>query len=297
MHEPVVAAFEQLIVTLPMEAIVTARAVPEAARGSVKFKRIERSMEEVGIIEPLVVAPARKNLHLLLDGYLRFAILRSQGAREVRCLVATDDEAFTYNKRVNHLATIQEHLMIVRALERGVTAEKLARALNVNVSLVRSRQNMLQGICAEVIEHLKDKKVSPQAFRAMRKMKSVRQIEVADLMVAAANYSAGYAELLLAGTQKRDLLDPEKPKRVGGMSTEQVLRMEQEMASAHRNFKEMEANLRTDTFALVLASGYIGRLLRTPEIEKFLAHRHPEILDGFRTVVSSTSMQVGKDAA
>jgi hypothetical protein len=33
-------------------------------------------------------------------------------------LIADDDEAFTYNKRVNRLATIQEHYMIVKAIER-----------------------------------------------------------------------------------------------------------------------------------------------------------------------------------
>jgi len=36
-------------------------------------------------------------------------------------LIADDDEAFTYNKRVNRLATVQEHYMIVKALERGVS--------------------------------------------------------------------------------------------------------------------------------------------------------------------------------
>ena len=45
-------------------------------------------------------------------------------------VVAADDEAFTYNKRVNRLAPIQEHYMIVRAIERGVSMQKLARALN-----------------------------------------------------------------------------------------------------------------------------------------------------------------------
>jgi hypothetical protein len=47
---------------------------------------------------------------------------------QVECLLAQDDEVFTYNKRVNRLAVVQEHFMIVRANERGVPEEKLARA-------------------------------------------------------------------------------------------------------------------------------------------------------------------------
>jgi hypothetical protein len=32
-------------------------------------------------------------------------------------LIATDDEAYTYNKRTNYLAAVSEHQMILRALE------------------------------------------------------------------------------------------------------------------------------------------------------------------------------------
>ena len=45
------------------------------------------------------------------------------GETEVVCLVSTDDEAFTYNKRVNRLAIIQEHKMILKAIERGASEE------------------------------------------------------------------------------------------------------------------------------------------------------------------------------
>jgi ParB-like chromosome segregation protein Spo0J len=65
---------------------------------------------------------------LLLDGHMRLDALRFLGATEAACVVADDDEAFTYNKRVNRLATIQEHYMIVRALDRGVPGEAGAGA-------------------------------------------------------------------------------------------------------------------------------------------------------------------------
>jgi hypothetical protein len=58
---------------------------------------------------------------MLVDGHLRHAALLDLGTREAPCLITDDDEAFTYNKRVNRLATIQEHYMIVKAIERGVS--------------------------------------------------------------------------------------------------------------------------------------------------------------------------------
>ena len=51
---------------------------------------------------------------------------------EVQCLVANDDETYTYNSRINRLSTIQEHYMIRRAIQRGVTPERLAKALSVD---------------------------------------------------------------------------------------------------------------------------------------------------------------------
>ena len=73
------------------------------------------------------------NSYLLLDGHLRIEVLRDLGHTEVECLISTDDEAFTYNKRVSRLSAVQEHRMIAKAIERNVPKDKIARALNINV--------------------------------------------------------------------------------------------------------------------------------------------------------------------
>lgn len=67
------------------------------------------------MVEPPVVArdPKQPGVYLLLDGHLRIEILKEMGRNEVECLVSTDDEAFTYNKRVSRLAAVQEHKMIL----------------------------------------------------------------------------------------------------------------------------------------------------------------------------------------
>jgi RepB plasmid partitioning protein len=114
---------------------------------------------------------------------MRHAVLVTTDATEVRCLIA--DEGYTYNKRINRLATIQEHLMIVRAIERGVSQEKLAKALNLDIKGIKRRRALLVGICPEVIELLKDKSVNSRTFEVLRKMKPMRQIEAAELMVTA----------------------------------------------------------------------------------------------------------------
>jgi hypothetical protein len=106
--------------------------------------------------------------YMLVDGHLRHAVLSDLGNSEAPCLIADDDEAFTYNKRVNRLATIQEHYMIVKAIERGVSEEKLAKALNVDIRRIKTKRTLLDGVCPEVAEMLKDKSVVNRTTRRAR---------------------------------------------------------------------------------------------------------------------------------
>jgi hypothetical protein len=41
---------------------------------------------------------------------------------------------------------------------------------------------------------------------------------------------------------------------------------------------------------LVVAAGFLERLLSKPGIKRFLASRHPEFLETFRTIASATSL-------
>ncbi len=291
MDKPVKAAFERDLRVIPVEDILPMRQVEDRVLRSVKYRRIARSVAEVGVIEPLVVArPRGQGPWMLLDGHVRLSILKDLGERDIRCLVSDDDEAFTYNRRVNRLATIQEHYMIVRALERGVPAEKLARALDVDVKAIQRKRDMLCGICPEVVELLKDRSVNPSTFTMLRKMRAVRQIEAAELMISAGNFTGSYARALLAATRQSDLVQSHKPKKIGGMTPEQMARMEREMASLTADFRTLEASYGDDVLHLVIASGYLSRLVANTAIEQWLAARHPEILSGFRSIISVASL-------
>lgn len=295
MSDLVKIAFERKILTLPISDLLPTKALPAGVRESAKYRRIAASVAEVGLIEPLSIARQRGGF-LLLDGHMRLDALRFLGVTEAPCVVADDDESFTYNKRVNRLATIQEHYMIVRALERGVSEEKLARALNVDVKVIRQRRHLLAGIGGDVAELLKDKPVGHHAFQKLRKMKPIRQLEVAELMVSANNYTVSYAKALLATSKPSELHKPDELKKATGLSAEQMARLEREMASVSEDYKELEVSYGDDMLVLVVASGFIERLLSRPEIEGFLAGRHPEFLENFRAIVQATSLDQSSGA-
>lgn len=113
---------------------------------------------------------------------MRIEALKELGETMVTCLVSTDDEAFTYNKHINRLSTVQEHKMIQRAIERGVPEAKIAAALNIDVRSIVARRDLLNGICVEAADLLKDKIVPMATFPFLKRMKPFRQIEAATLM-------------------------------------------------------------------------------------------------------------------
>lgn len=287
-------AFERRIEVLPLSRLLPLRAVSADLKQTAKYRRIARSVLEVGIIEPLVVARSQKETadgrFLLLDGHLRHAVLADAGEQTARCLIADDDEAFTYNKRINRLATIQEHFMIVRAIDRGVSEDRLAKALDLDVKAIRRRRTMLAGICREVVDLLKDKTLNPSTLEVLRKMKPMRQIEAAELMTTAGNYTASYAKALLAATRQADLVRSDRPKKVGGLTPEQMSRMEREMDTVQQDLKTVESRYGDDVLHLVIASGYLAKLVKNRDIKRYLNSHHPEILAEFVAIISATSL-------
>jgi len=253
---------------------------------SAKYEQIAASIREIGIIEPPVVARdrAQRGKYLLLDGHLRIEVLKDMGETEVSCLVSTDDEAFTYNKRVNRLATVQEHRMILRAVERGASEQRIAKTLNLDVSTIRHKRRLLDGICAEAVELLKDKHVPMNAFSELRKLVPLRQIEAAELMVAMNKYTTNYARSLVAATPQAQLATTNRPKTFKGLTADQMAMMERESANLDREFKMAEQSYGANHLDLVLAKGYLAKLLGNARVVRYLAQKQREILTEFQKI-------------
>ncbi len=286
---PVKMAFEENELRIAVADIQPLKLVGSEIKNSPKYTQIVTSIREVGLVEPPVVARDRseRGKYLLLDGHLRIEVLKEMGEAEVVCLLSTDDEAFTYNKRINRIAIIQEHRMILKASERGVSDERIAKALNVDVQTIRRKRHLLDGICLEAAEILKDKNIAIQTFSELKKMAPLRQIEAAELMVAMNKYTISYAKSLLAATPQSQLVESTKPKRVKGLSQEQIALMECESVNLEREFRIAEKSYGTDHLDLVLTTGYLGKLIGNLRIARYLAQHHREILSEFQKLAGT----------
>lgn len=278
--------------TIALERILPSRKPPDNLLNSRKFKQIQSSIEAVGLIEPLTVGRADKSsgLHILLDGHIRLLALKQIGFVDAPCLVATDDESYTYNNRINRLSTIQEHFMIRRAVERGVTPERLAKALSADIGHIIKKMNLLDGICMEAAEMLKDQQFSASIGPVLRKLKPTRQVECVELMVTTNNITVAYAQALLAATPPNMLVGEAKPKKLGGVTAEQMAKMEREMGNLQGQFKLAERSYGENVLNLVLARGYLAKLLDNDAIVRFLSQNQPEVLAEFENIVQTVSL-------
>lgn len=280
--------FDLKKIRLPLDVILPIRKVRNPQKTIGRFQTIVASVKELGLIEPLMVFPEKNKSghYLLMDGHLRFYALKELGITEADCIICHQDESFTFNARINRVSPIQEHGMIMRAVKNGVTPERIAAALNLKVDRIHDTLNLLNGIHPEAIEIIKDKQVCQSAIRMLKKVTPLRQIEIAELMITANNFSQGYAHALLMGTPADQLVAPEKSKQVKGLSAEEVARMEQEMQSAEHDFKAVEQSYGENVLNLTLAGAYVKKLLLNAKVIRFLSSKHPDIFSVFEDVAA-----------
>ena len=276
---------------VPLDKLLPSRKLPENINGTKKYRQIVESLRSIGLIEPLTIGPSTDGgLHILLDGHTRLMAMKELGFTEAQCLIATDDETYTYNNRINRLSTVQEHMMIKRAINRGVSPEKLAKSLNVDLSHIMRKVKLLEGICSEAAELLRDQVFSAKLSDVLRKMKPTRQVECVELMISANNITIPYAEALLAASPAHLLVSEVKPKKVKGVSAEQMLKMEREMGNLQEQYKLVEESYGQDVLNLVLAKGYLAKLIENDEVSRYIQHSQPDVFSEFVTIVETVSL-------
>lgn len=284
-------AFEFEGQMIRLDRLLPSKVLGERVKDSAKYRTLLASVREVGIVEPLNVFPQKGGRYLLLDGHIRVEALRDLGLSEAPCLIATQDDGYTYNQKISRIAQIQANRMILKALDAGVSEERIARALNLSVQTVRSNRRLLQDICPEAVEILKDKHVARETLRLLRRVKPLRQIEIAEIMAAAGNYTSTYARALLITTPREQLVHPDNPKKIPGVKADDLARIEYEMRIQEKDFRMLDETYNENVMALTLARGYLRPLLENNRVVRFLAQYYAEYLSEFQRIVESNSLE------
>jgi ParB-like chromosome segregation protein Spo0J len=272
--------FEGKVIEIPLERIVTDSQLTKGALASSKYKTIVSSISELGVIEPLAVFRSTRRLgdYDLLDGRLRLQALKELGGETAPCMISIDDEGFTFNRHITRLSAVQEHKMIRAALAKGASEQRIAEVLRMNVRSIRVRATLLDGVAPEAASILKNRQAAPRVFLILKRMKPYRQIEAAEMMVAANKFTATYADMILIATRAEALVDGAKPEKKYEISAEDLAKIENEMERLRQDCQAVEDEIGDTMLSLVVAKSFMARLLRNDNIQAHLRRHHGDLL-------------------
>ena len=120
-------------------------------------------------------------------------------------------------------------------------------------------------------------------------MKPTRQVECVELMLTANNMTVAYAEVCWPRHHRLCWSAKSGPK-LSGVTAEQMVKMEREMGNIQNQLKLVEKSYGQDVLLLVLARGYLGKLVGNKAVLRYLSQRQPDVLTEFENIVQTVAL-------
>jgi hypothetical protein len=112
-------------------------------------------------------------------------------------------------------------------------------------------------------------------------------------MVVMNRFTANYAKTLLAGTPDSQLVSGRRRRsKSNGVTDEQLSVMQRESATLDRQFRVIEESYGLDHLDLVLAKGYLGRMIANGHIHQYLQRHHKDILTELKQLTEQQTTAV-----
>ena len=91
--------------------------------------------------------------------------------------------------------------MILKATRNGVSEERIAKVLKVDIASIEQKRDLLNGICKEAAEHTEESTCVVGGILPSQKNETNAPDRSSRTVLASTNFSVPYAKALLAATQ------------------------------------------------------------------------------------------------
>jgi ParB-like chromosome segregation protein Spo0J len=280
-------AFAAATIEVSVDHIESLRPLPRAIKATSKWQEIFASIREEGIVEGPVVTPIadRPGYYYVVDGHMRLEAFRDLSGTVVECLVTSTDDTYTFNAQVSRISAVQDHRMILKVIKSGVPIERLSRGLARTPDTIRRRARLLDGICKEVAVMLGDTRCPAAAIEVLKRLKPVRQMDAAELMIASQNFTVPFAKALLAATPDEFLTPAAAKGQRRKDSVAAIARVERELNSLQQKTSTVVDAYGQEMVDLTLLRAHLCVLLGSNAVVKWLARNRPVYLTEFQKVV------------
>ncbi|HEJ6927567.1 plasmid partitioning protein RepB C-terminal domain-containing protein [Serratia marcescens] len=269
----------------PIAILLPSRSIPVNVRASNKYKQILTSIAEIGLIEPVIIFITENGEHRILDGHLRIEALKDLEITHAHCLISPVEDTYSYNKRVNHLTILQEQRMLQKAVESGVSVEKLCAVLGLSQGIINTRLRISEGISKEALALLADKNVSQNVLDVLKKIKLHKQMDFVSTMVTLNNFTKKFALSMLHALPAEHLVRKPDNAPDDKDMIKTLARLEKEMAALQVETQDIENEFAENNLNLMVVRSYIAKLLSKNEVIHWLYDNKSEYLDVLKKVL------------
>ncbi|CNI33466.1 RepB plasmid partitioning protein [Yersinia intermedia] len=270
--------FTKQFQTFSIASLVHSKSLPINVKSSIKYKQILTSISEIGLIEPVIIFIADDDSKRILDGHLRIEALKDLDIKFVHCLISAVEDTYSYNKRVNRLTIIQEQKMLQKAIESGVSIDRLSAVLGTSSITLNSKLRISDGIAKEVIALLAEKNVSQSIFRILRKIKPYKQIEMVTTMISINNFTQKFALSMLHAIAPEHLINQSNKESDNKDIGKTLARLEKEMAAIQIETQNIQDEYAENNLKMVIIRSHIVKLLSNNEVLHWLYDNKNEYL-------------------
>ncbi|MEB7754451.1 ParB/RepB/Spo0J family partition protein [Staphylococcus pseudoxylosus] len=172
------------------ERIVPNRYQPRQVFEPNKIKELAESIEEHGLLQPIVVRPIEEDMFEIIAGERRFRALQTLNKTHADVIIRyLDDEetavvALIENIQRENLSVIEEAEAYKNLLDIGDTTQsELAKSVGKSQSFIANKLRLLK-LAPKVIERLRESKITERHARAMLSLSEEDQVDLVETVIS-----------------------------------------------------------------------------------------------------------------
>lgn len=176
--------------SIQIERIVPNRYQPRQVFDSSKITELAESIDEHGLLQPIVVRPIEENMYEIIAGERRFRALQSLHKSQVDVIIRhmNDEEtavvALIENIQRENLSAVEEAEAYKKLLEiGGTTQSELAKSLGKSQSFIANKLRLLK-LAPKVISRLREGKITERHARAVLSLKEDDQEKLIEQVIS-----------------------------------------------------------------------------------------------------------------
>ncbi|MCE7785453.1 ParB/RepB/Spo0J family partition protein [Staphylococcus xylosus] len=172
------------------ERIVPNRYQPRQVFEPNKIKELAESIEEHGLLQPIVVRPIEEDMFEIIAGERRFRALQTLNKTHADVIIRyLDDEetavvALIENIQRENLSVIEEAEAYKKLLDIGDTTQsELAKSVGKSQSFIANKLRLLK-LDPKVIGRLRESKITERHARAMLSLSEEDQVDLVETVIS-----------------------------------------------------------------------------------------------------------------